>query len=157
MSDVLSMTAANVLVVLGAALVLEGTKLFFGLSPGRPVTVWTGLAATAAFAFYSHVRESEDARTILSSAFLAALLGAAGWTAWHRRPRRGAQVLEKVTAIALTLCALLFWARAVAFGTGLVGGDHARRRASGWPSRRSSARSARWSGRRRSSRTRAVA
>lgn len=120
---VLSVTVANVLVVLGAAFVLEGTKLIFGLQPNRRLTGQVGLIATAAFAFFTFVRFDRDMRTILSSAFLAALLGAAGWTSWQRRARNDAQVLEKVTAVALTTCALLFWARAVAIGSGLVGGD----------------------------------
>ena len=122
-SDFFTMTVANVLIVLGAALVLEGTNLFFGLRPGRRVTIAAAVASTAAFAFYSHVREDADARTILSSAMLSALLGAAGWTSWHHRPRRSSQVLERVTAFALSGCALLFWARAVAIGSGLVGGE----------------------------------
>jgi signal transduction histidine kinase len=120
---VLSVLPANVLVVLGAAFVLEGTKLIFGLRPGRRVTLWTVAAAAASFGYFTLVRYDTDARTILSSAFLAALLGTAGWTSWHRRPRSGSRALETVTAIALTACALLFWARAVAIGTGLVGGE----------------------------------
>jgi signal transduction histidine kinase len=122
-SPLLSYWLANVLVVVGAALVLEGTKLILGRPPGRRITVATGLAATAAFGYYTFVRFDTDARTILSSAFVAGLLGAAAWTAWHRRPRTGPQTLERVTAIALGACALLFWVRAVAIGTGLVGGE----------------------------------
>ena len=119
----LSYWTANVLLVLGAALVLEGTKLILGLPAGRRLTLWTTAAATVAFGYFTVVRFDADARTILSSAFLAALLGTAGWTSWHRRPRTGARTLETVTAIALGACALLFWARAVAIGTGLVGGE----------------------------------
>ncbi|HYN40980.1 MAG TPA: GAF domain-containing protein, partial [Thermoanaerobaculia bacterium] len=119
----LSYWTANVLLVLGAALVLEGTKLILGLPAGRRLTVWTMAAATPAFGYFTVVRFDADARTILSSAFLAALLGTAGWTSWHRRPRTGSRTLETVTAIALGACALLFWARAVAIGTGLAGGE----------------------------------
>jgi signal transduction histidine kinase len=120
---VLSVWTANVLLIVGAALVLEGTKLILGRPPGRRVTIWSTVAAAVAFGFYTFVRYDTDARTILSSAFLAALLGAAGWTSWDRRPRTGSQTLEKVTAIALGACALLFWARAVAIGTGRAGGE----------------------------------
>ncbi len=119
----LSYWLANVLVVVGAAYVLEGTKLILGRPPGRRITVATGLVATAAFGYYSFVRFDADARTILSSAFLAALLGAASWTAWHRRPLIGSRTLEAVTAFAFGACALLFWARAVAIGAGLVRGE----------------------------------
>ncbi|MBI5445565.1 MAG: GAF domain-containing sensor histidine kinase [Deltaproteobacteria bacterium] len=118
-----SVWAANVLVVLGAALVLEGTQLILGLPHGRKLTVWTTVAATAAFGYFTFVRDDTDGRTILSSAFLAALLGTAGWTSWRRRPRNGSQTLETVTSVALGACALLFWARAVAIGTGLVQGE----------------------------------
>jgi len=120
---VFSVTAANVLVIVGAALVLEGTRLFFGLDPGRRVTVWTGVSALLVFVWLGLVRPDADLRTISSSAFLAALLGAAGWTSWQRRPRGGVQVLEKVTAVAMSLCALLLWARAVAIGAGVVRGE----------------------------------
>ena len=118
--DVLTMTLANVLVVFGAALVLEGARLILGLPPRRRVTLWAVGLSAAAFGWYSHVQDDSVARTVLSSAFVAALLGAAGWTAWHRRPRNDSQILEKVTALALTACALLFWARAVAIASGLV-------------------------------------
>ena len=119
--DLVTMTVANVLIVLGAALVLEGARLILGLRPLRRVTLWAVGVATVAFGWFSVVREDAVARTVLSSVFVAALLGSAGWIAWHHRPRHGPQVLEKVTAIALSTCALLFWARAVAIAGGLVG------------------------------------
>lgn len=77
-TPILSVWAAKVLVVLGAAFVLEGTKLIFGLPAGRRITLWTVVAASGAFGYYTFVRYDTDARTILSSAFLAALLGTAG-------------------------------------------------------------------------------
>jgi signal transduction histidine kinase len=118
--DLASIVASNVLFVLGAALVLEGTRLFYGLRPTRRVTLAVPLASLPAFAWLTLVREDGANRTILSSALLAFLLGAAAWTIWRRRPRGGRQVLEPVTALALALCALLFWARAVAVGGRLV-------------------------------------
>ncbi|MBK9968605.1 MAG: GAF domain-containing protein [Holophagales bacterium] len=118
----LTVWTANVLVVLGAALILEGTRLILGLPARRRFTLWTTAAATVAFGYYTFVRFDPDARTILSSAFLAALLGAAGWTSWRRRPRSGTQNLATVTSIALGACALLFWARVLAVATGIVGG-----------------------------------
>lgn len=121
--SILSITAANVLFVFGVALAHEAIRLFYGLSPTRRLTIWTTGAAAAAFLFFTHVRDEPGIRTILSSAFLAALLGATGWMIWQRRPRGGTQVLEKVTAIALAASSLLFWARAVAIGSGLVEGE----------------------------------
>lgn len=121
--DLLSITAANVLFVLGAAFVLEGTRLYYGLLPTRRITLWAGVTATAAFAFLDVVHDDPPARTILSSAWLAGFLGAAAWTIWFRRPRTGSQVLEKISAISLGACSLLFWARAVAIGSGLVEGE----------------------------------
>ncbi len=114
---------ANVLVSVAAAFILEGTKLFYGLVPNRRLTVGTGLLATAGFAATLLLPNGEDARAILSSAFLAALLGAAAWTAWLRRARHGAAAFEKVTAFGLWACAALFWARGVAVGAGFVEGD----------------------------------
>ena len=121
--DLVTMTLANVLIVAGAALVLEGTRLILGLPPGRRLTIWAVGLSVIAFGYYTVVLEDARARTILSSAVVAALLGAAGWTSWHRRARSGSQVLERVTAVALSTCALLFWVRAVAIASGLVGGE----------------------------------
>lgn len=113
---------ANVFVTVAAALILEGTKLFYGLAPSRRLTVGTGLLATAGFAATTFLRDGENARAILSSAFLAALIGAAAWTAWRRRAQQGA-AFENATAFALWACAALFWARGVAVGAGFVEGD----------------------------------
>ncbi len=113
---------ANVLLTVAAAFILEGTKLFYGLTPSRRFTVGTGLLATAGFAATTFFRDGENARAILSSAFLAALIGAAAWTAWRRRPQQGA-AFENATAFALWACAALFSARGVAVGAGFVEGD----------------------------------
>jgi signal transduction histidine kinase len=121
--SILSITLANVLFVFGAALAHEAIRLFYGLAPTRRLTVWTTAAAAAAFFFFTHVRAEPGIRTILSSALLASLLGATAWMIWHRRPHGGSQVLEKVTSLALAASSLLFWARAVAIGSGLVEGE----------------------------------
>ena len=114
---------ANVFVCVAAAFILEGTNLFFGLAPNRRLTVGAGLLASAGFVATTVLRDGENARAILSSAFLAALLGAAAWTAWRHRESPGAAAFENVTAIALWACAALFWARGVAVGAGFVEGD----------------------------------
>jgi signal transduction histidine kinase len=114
---------ANVLVTVAAAFILEGTKLLYGLAPNRRLTIGTGLLAAAAFAGTMLLRDGENVRAILSSAFLAALVGAAAWTAWRHRAQQGAAAFEKVTAAALWACAALFWARGVAVGAGFVEGD----------------------------------
>lgn len=121
--EFLSIPVANSLFVLGVALVLEAVQLFYGHPPSRRLTVWATGGAAAAFVFFTHGRDDGALRTILSSAFLASFLGATGWTIWQRRPRGGAQVLERVTALALAVCSLLFWARAVAIGSGLIRGE----------------------------------
>ncbi|MDX9735144.1 MAG: GAF domain-containing protein [Thermoanaerobaculia bacterium] len=121
--DLLPDVLANVLVAVAAAFILEGTKLYYGLRPSRRLTVGTGLLATAGFAGATFLRDAGNARAILSSAFLAALLGAAAWTASRRRAPQGAAALDKVTAVALWACAALFWARGVAVGAGFVEGD----------------------------------
>lgn len=118
--DLASIVVPNTLFVLGAALVLEGTRLFYGLRPMRHVTAAVPLAALPLFAWLTFVRDDAPNRTIVSSAFLATLLGAAALTIWRRRPRGARQVLEPVTAIALGLCAALFFARGVAVGARLV-------------------------------------
>lgn len=119
----LPLVAANVLIALGGAFILEGTKLFYGRAPSRRLTVATGVLAALAFGATELLSLGEDARAILSSAFLAALIGAAAWTAWNHRPRSGALVFERVTAVALWASAALFWARGVAVGAGFVEGD----------------------------------
>ncbi len=120
--SIFSIALANVLFVFGAALAHEAIRVFYGLAPTRRLTVWTTAAAAVAFFFFTQVRDEVGARTVLSSAVLASLLGATAWMIWRRRPRGGPQVLEKVTSLALAVAALLFWARAVAIGSGLVGG-----------------------------------
>lgn len=119
----LSAILANVLVCVAAAFILEGTNLFFGLAPSRRLTIGTSLLASGGFVATTFLRDGEDARAILSSAFLAALLGAAAWTAWRHRESPGRAAFENVTAIALWACAALFWARGVAVGAGFVEGD----------------------------------
>ena len=115
--------ASNVLFAVGAACVLEGTRLYFGF-PGLPrLTAWVGVTAAAAFGSATWIRDSGEARTVLSSAFLTGLLGAAAWIAWQHRHRVGNSVFERVTALGLATCALLFWARGVAVAAGLVTGD----------------------------------
>ena len=118
--DVASIVAANTLFVLGAALVLEATRLFYGLRPSRRVTFVAPVAALPLFVWTTLVREDAGDRTVLSSVILSGLLGASAWTIWRRRPRGGRQVLEPFTALSLAFCALLFWARGVAVGAGLV-------------------------------------
>lgn len=118
--SLVSIVAANVLFVLGAALVVEGIRAFYGLRPTRRLTLAAPLASLPFFAGLTLVRDDPAGRTILSSAIMAALLGAAAVTIWRRRPRGGPQVLEPVTAFALGFCALLFWARAIAVGARLV-------------------------------------
>ncbi|MCL4810410.1 MAG: hypothetical protein KJ062_21825, partial [Thermoanaerobaculia bacterium] len=120
--SIFSIALANVLFVFGAALAHEAIRVFYGLAPTRRLTVWTTAAAAVAFFFFTQVRDEVGARTVLSSAVLASLLGATAWMIWRRRPRGGPQVLEKVTSLALAVASLLFWARAVAIGSGLVGG-----------------------------------
>ena len=120
---VLPAVLANVLVTVAAAFILEGTKLFYGLAPSRRLTVGVGLLATAAFASTMLLRDGENARAILSSAFLTALVGASAWAAWRHRAPRGAAAFDLVTAVALWACAGLFWARGVAVGAGFVEGD----------------------------------
>lgn len=118
--DLFAIVLSNTLFVVGAALVLEGTRLFYGLKPTRRITVSAPLVALPAFALLTFLRDDPPGRTILSSALLAALLGAAAGTIWWRRPRGGRQVLEAFTAAFLGCCALLFWARGVVVGAGLV-------------------------------------
>ena len=120
---ILPAVLANVLVTVAAAFILEGTKLFYDLAPSRRLTVGTGLLAAAGFAATLYLPDGENARAILSSAFLAALVGAAAWTAWRHRARQGAAAFETITAVALWGCAALFWARGVAVGAGFVEGD----------------------------------
>ncbi len=119
----LSHVVANSLIAVGAAFVLEGTRLFYGRPPSRRLTIGVAVVATGAFGASLLLPQGQAVRAVLSSVFLAALIGAAGWTGWRHRPRGVGLVLEKVTAVALSACALLFWARGVAVAAGFVEGD----------------------------------
>ncbi|MBK6406784.1 MAG: hypothetical protein IPF66_18110 [Holophagales bacterium] len=154
-SPVFSYWMANVLVVIGAALVLEGTNLIFGRPAGRRITVATGLAATAAFGYYTLVRYDADVRTILSSAFVAGLLGPPAGRAGigahapvpglsRRSPRSPSEPAPCSSGPGRWPSARGSWA------------GRCSTRAPGWRFRLSSARSARSSGRPRSWRTRAA-
>jgi signal transduction histidine kinase len=118
--DSLTIVVANVLVVLGAAFVLEGIALFYGLAVGYRITLSSAFFSAPVFAWFTWVEPSSLWRTVFSSMALAALLGAASWTAGRARHEGSSRLLDTVTALALGACALLFMVRAA-----LVGMDRA--------------------------------
>ena len=121
--DFLTIVVANVLVVLGAAFVLEGIALFYGLAVGYRITLASALLSAPVFAWFTWVEPSSLWRTVFSSAALAVLLGAASWTAGRTRHEGGSRLLDTVTAVALGACALLFTARAALVGAGRAVAD----------------------------------
>ncbi|HYN40475.1 MAG TPA: hypothetical protein VE129_01765, partial [Thermoanaerobaculia bacterium] len=121
--DVLTIVVANVLVVLGAAFVLEGIALFYGLAVGYRITLATAFLSAPVFAWFTWVEPSSLWRTVFSSAALALLLGAASWTAGRTRHDGSSRLLDTVTAVPLGACALLFTVRAVLVGAGRAGAD----------------------------------
>ena len=121
--DVLTIVAANILVVLGASLVLEGIALFYGYAVGYRITFATALLSAPVFCWFTWVEPSPVWRTVFSGGALAALLGAASWTALRSRLEGGSRLLDNVTAAALGTCALLFVTRAALVGSGRANGD----------------------------------
>ncbi len=120
--DFLTIVVANVFVVLGAAFVLEGIALFYGLAVGYRITLAAALLSVPVFSWFTWVEPSTLWRTVFSSAALAVLLGAASWTAGRTRLEGGSRLLDTVTAVALGACALLFTVRAALVGTGRADG-----------------------------------
>jgi signal transduction histidine kinase len=116
--DFLTIVVANVFVVLGAAFVLEGIALFYGLAVGYRITLSSALLSAPVFAWFTWVEPSSLWRTVFSSTALAVLLGAASWTAARTRHEGGSRLLDNVTAAALGACALLFTVRAALVGAG---------------------------------------
>ena len=121
--DFLTIVVANVLVVLGAAFVLEGIALFYGLAVGYRITLSSALLSAPVFAWFTWVEPSSLWRTVFSSAALAVLLGAASWTAGRTRHEGSSRLLDAVTAVALGACSLLFIARAALVGMGRSAAD----------------------------------
>lgn len=121
--DVLTIVVANVLVILGAALVLEGIALFYGLTAGFRITIASALLSAPVFAWFTWVQPSSQWRTVFSGGALAVLLGAAAWTAGRGGHEGGSRVLDFVTATALGTCALLFLVRAALVAAGRSSGD----------------------------------
>jgi signal transduction histidine kinase len=117
--DLLSVVVANVVLVLGTALIQEGMRTFNGAKPQRRLTLASSGGSAVAFSFFTYVVPSSLARTALSSLLLGLHLGCAAWTSWRGRPREYARLLDKVTSLALAMCAAVFAARAALTVRGL--------------------------------------
>ena len=147
---------ANVLVVLGAALVLEGTKLILGLPPGRRITVWRPgrprrpRSATTPTSGSTPTR-GPSCRAPSSPACWGPPAGRAGTGARVRAPRPSRKSPRSPSGPAPSSSGPARWPSARGSWAA-----NCSTRAPGWRSRRSSARSAPSSGRRRSWRTRAA-
>ncbi len=113
---------ANVLLVVAAALILDGTRLFCGLPRPHAIGRLAVALAGVGFPWLAYVRPGAVGRTVLSNGLVAVLLGVASWTAARHRSRRE-PLLEVLTASALACCALAFGARAALKAMGAGGID----------------------------------
>ncbi len=120
--DFLTAILANVLLVVAAALILEGTRLFCG-SPGAHAIGRLAVAVSVVgFPWLTFVQPSFLHRTILANGLVAVLLGVAAWTA-ARHHSRGERLLDVITSAALACCAAAFGVRAALKATGIGGVD----------------------------------
>jgi signal transduction histidine kinase len=113
---------ANVLLVVAAVLVLDGTRLFCALPAAHAIEGLAVAAAVVGFPWLAWVQPSALGRTILSNGLVALALAVAAWTAARHRSR-GERLLDVVTATALASCALAFGARAALKAAELGGID----------------------------------
>lgn len=120
--ELFTLVVGNILIVLGAAFVLEGIALFYGHAVGCRVSLAVAAVAVPFFAYFTWIEPSSLWRTAFSSGTLAALLGAAAWTAARGRNGGGSRLLDLVTAAGLAIGALVFLSRAYLVGTGREGG-----------------------------------
>lgn len=116
--EFVTVVAGNVLIVLGAAFVLEGIALFYGRAVGSRVSLSTGLVSAAFFSYFTWIEPSSHWRTTFSAGALATLVGAAAWTAARSRHEGASRFLDLVTAGALAVGALVFLSRAYLVATG---------------------------------------
>jgi signal transduction histidine kinase len=120
--DLLTAVVANVLLVMAAALILEGTRLFCG-SPGANAVGRVAVAlAVVGFPWLTYVQPSVVLRTILANGLVAVVLAAAAGTAGRHRSREE-RLLDVITSAALACCAAAFGVRAALKAAGVGGID----------------------------------
>jgi PAS domain S-box-containing protein len=107
-SDVPSVVLGNALLVLGAALVLESRRLFFGLPAQRLVTI-AAVAIAGAFL----VLPGLTVRAVTTNLVLGLLLGRAAWIMLSRGARDENRLAPVIAASGLSCLSLLLGGRAV--------------------------------------------
>ncbi len=118
--DVLAVVLGNVALMLGAAVVFEGSREFDGRDPLRVVTAVTLGLSCIFFPLFVYVWPSVAVRVVVSSVILATLLGAAAGTTWYHGRRRMAGSLALWAAAALATDSVMLMVRAI---LAFVGGD----------------------------------
>lgn len=119
----LSVVVANALLVLGAALTLEGTRAFYGLAVRRALTLSAVGFVAALLALLLYVWPNLDARVVVVSAALGAILGCAAWTCFRNGRHEGRGGAAVLSAVALSCLGLGFAARALAAAVHTRTGD----------------------------------
>ena len=112
-SGAFSTVLGNGLMVGAAALLYDGTRLFFGLQARPRALAGVACAATGGFAYLSFVAPDEPARALLFSALCGTLFAAATWVTWRHGRARDAG--PPVMLMALSL-AILSASMALRFG-----------------------------------------
>jgi signal transduction histidine kinase len=110
--DFLSIVVANVILMVGATVLLEGSREFAGWAPRRAATVATAVVSGVLFFAFTYLRPSVAARVVVSSLILAALLGAAAWTLWSSGRQRSTGPLSLWAAAALGADSVMLTVRA---------------------------------------------
>ncbi|GLU33059.1 GGDEF domain-containing protein [Trinickia caryophylli] len=109
----------NSMLVVGAALVLQGTRQFFG----RPVASraeWAGLVLLiAGIAWWTLVSPNAGARIALTSLAYVYVRAVVGWLAWRWRPRSRPQYSYLFLVAAAWLGVAVHLARAIVYGLGI--------------------------------------
>ena len=111
-ADFLSIVVANVLLVVGVAVIFEGSREFSGAPPQRSVTLGAAVVSALLFLGFTYLRPSVAWRGLVSSLLLAALLGAAAWALWFGGRERSAGPLAFCASAALGADSVMLAVRA---------------------------------------------
>jgi diguanylate cyclase (GGDEF)-like protein len=115
-----AIVGASLVTFVAVALLVQGTRQFFGMRPVRRIELAAFIIAFAALVYVTCVAPNVEARVVLASAVIAYGRVAIGTLALRHAPRDGTLYGYRFVAAAAYLGALVHVARAVAIGFGIV-------------------------------------